>query len=550
MKKVLVKYWPIFIILALSILIIWPLFLPGYFSHHDDLQVMRIFEMRKCLVDLQIPCRWVPDMGYGNGFPLFNYYSVFPYYIGAVLSFIFGYIVSAKVLFLLPLVAGGVTMYLLAKIFFDKEIAVAVATVYLFAPYRALDSYVRGAVAESFALAITPLVFFFATKLIQDKGYKNFLGLVISLAILLTSHNIMVLFFIPLLLIWMLILLLKNKDNRRLAVLSLGLGFGLATFFITPAYLEKNLVQIETLIQFDLNFRVHFVTLKQLFLDRTWGYGASILGPVDSLSFQIGWPLWWLASVSCFWLIKSKLKDFTKIVLFALLLITFLFSILMTHNRSIFIWEKIPNLSFVQFPWRFLSLTIFSGSLLTGFTILLFGRKLQRGFVVLIVLTTVLFNWNYFRPEKFINITDAQKLSGDQWRIQQKAALMDYLPRRVVEPREPAPDKPVVIRGDAIISNFVNKSNRWEFQVRGLRESRIEMPIFDFPQWEVWLDNTKIEYDDNNLLKRVSFKVPAGEFRVKGYFKDSGIRTLSNSITVLSMIILIISYAKFRKNFS
>ena len=86
MRNMLLKYWPILLILALSALVVWPLFLPGYFSHHDDLQVMRIFEMRKCIEDFQIPCRWVPDMGFGNGFPLFNYYGVFPYYIGAILS--------------------------------------------------------------------------------------------------------------------------------------------------------------------------------------------------------------------------------------------------------------------------------------------------------------------------------------------------------------------------------------------------------------------------------------------------------------------------------
>src|SRR3989304_10348317 len=87
------------LLLAFSLLVVWPLFLPGYFSHHDDLQVMRIFEMRRCFEDLQIPCRWVPDMGYGNGFPLFNYYSVLPYYLGAVLSYVLGYIGAAKVLF-------------------------------------------------------------------------------------------------------------------------------------------------------------------------------------------------------------------------------------------------------------------------------------------------------------------------------------------------------------------------------------------------------------------------------------------------------------------
>ncbi|MBI4037238.1 hypothetical protein HY385_02345, partial [Candidatus Daviesbacteria bacterium] len=152
--KIMLKHWWFYLILVLSILTIWPLFLPGYFSHHDDLQVMRIFEMRRCLMDLQIPCRWVPDMGYGNGFPIFNFYSAFPYYLGALFSFVLGYIGAAKALFFIPLALGGVSMYFLGKELFGRVGGVIAAGLFIFAPYRALDTYVRGDIAESFSLAI------------------------------------------------------------------------------------------------------------------------------------------------------------------------------------------------------------------------------------------------------------------------------------------------------------------------------------------------------------------------------------------------------------
>src|SRR5688500_17028486 len=115
MKKQLINFWPIILLSVISIIISIPIFQSGYFTHHDDLQVMRIFEMRKCLEDFQIPCRWVPDLGYGNGFPLFNFYPVLPYYIGAILSYIFGFVVSAKIIFLIPLMLAGFSMYILAK---------------------------------------------------------------------------------------------------------------------------------------------------------------------------------------------------------------------------------------------------------------------------------------------------------------------------------------------------------------------------------------------------------------------------------------------------
>ena len=202
MLKIIAKYWLVIFFTLSFVLVSWPLFLPGFFSHHDDLQVMRIFEMRKCLEDLQIPCRWVPDMGYGNGFPLFNYYSVFPYYLGAILSYILGYLGAAKALFLIPLVAGGVTMYLLARQLWGRLSGITAAALYLFAPYRALDAYVRGAVAESFALALIPLVFYFLLRLIKKPSQRNFLGLSLSSAAFLTTHNIMTLLFVPVIFIW------------------------------------------------------------------------------------------------------------------------------------------------------------------------------------------------------------------------------------------------------------------------------------------------------------------------------------------------------------
>src|SRR3989344_8224157 len=122
LKTLLLKERYIFILLIFfCTLITWPVFMPGYFFHHDDLQVMRIFEMRKCFEDLQIPCRWVPDMGWGNGYPLFNYYSALPYYIGGLFSYIFSFVISAKILFFIAVFFGGITMYLLGNRLFGKE---------------------------------------------------------------------------------------------------------------------------------------------------------------------------------------------------------------------------------------------------------------------------------------------------------------------------------------------------------------------------------------------------------------------------------------------
>ena len=81
------------------------LLIPGYFNMHDDLQMMRQLAMEECFRDWQIPCRWTPHMGYGFGFPLFNYYPPLPYLVGEIFRLVgFSFVETVKLTFLISFV--------------------------------------------------------------------------------------------------------------------------------------------------------------------------------------------------------------------------------------------------------------------------------------------------------------------------------------------------------------------------------------------------------------------------------------------------------------
>lgn len=543
-----IKFWLILLLLGLSAITIWPIFLPGYFSHHDDLHIMRIFQMRRCFEDLQIPCRWVPDMGYGNGYPLFNYYNPFAFYIGAILSFLLGFIWAAKMLFLIPLILGGIAMYLLVSEIFDKKAGLLAGILFLFAPYRALDSYVRGAVAESFAIALIPLVFYFGLRLVKEKNIFNIVALVISLAAFLLSHTIMILLFLPVFLLTLIFWLLKETKNIKPLILSLILGIGLSAFFTVPAFGEKNLVQIDNLTKLDLDFRAHFVTLNQLFLDRGWGYGASFPGVGDTISFQIGWPHWWLAFAAFTASLFVTKNKFSSLAIFVFAI--FAFSLFMTHVRSAFIWEAIGILHFTQFPWRFLGLVIFAASILGGYLVKITPEKYKNILLVSVALVTILLNWGYFKPQQFyFDLTDQKKLSGELFKIQQKAAVLDFLPKGVPQPKEAAPDGPIIRSGKAEIVQFEKRSNSFEFSAKVLDRAKFELPIFDFPNWQIKVNGVAKNHTSDNYLRRISVELEPGEYKVSGKFKNTLIRTLSNAISLVSLLSLfaVIFYGKLRK---
>ena len=552
-KSFLKLRWPYVLIVALSFFIIWPTLMEGYFSHHDDLQVMRIYEMRKCFADFQIPCRWVPDMGWGNGYPLFNYYSHLPYYIGALASLLLGFVGAAKLLFLLPLVLSGIFMYKFVKEFTSTYPALTAAVFYMFAPFKALDTYVRGDVAESFAMTLIPLLFYFLYRLIKKGKIKFMVGLSLTLAAFLLSHNIMAVLFSPVILIVSFFWLWQARfKNLKMVILGMLLGLGLSAFFILPAYFEKELVQIDNLTRLDLDFRAHFVTIKQLFLENQWGFGASTPGTDDSISFQIGWPHWWVVVASVVVMVISivKKKSLKEYRLYFITLGIFLFSIFMTHIRSAFIWEGVPILRFTQFPWRFLALAVFSTSLIVAFFIQEFGKKMQPYLAVILIIAVVLLNWSFFKPEHFYSdISDQQKLSGKLWETQQKAAILDYLPKAAVQPREGAPAGPILRSGQATFDNFKLNSHSFEFKAAVKTPSDIEAPVFDFPNWQVKVNNQDFTHSNQNYLGRISVHLDRGDYLISGQLKDTPIRRWANYLTILSAIALIyfILYGKRNK---
>lgn len=544
MYKFILKHRDILMVILLGLIVSWPIFQPGYFSHHDDLQLMRIFEMRSCLLDLQIPCRWSPDMGYGNGFPLYNYYSPAPYFIGALLSFAVGYLISAKILFLIPLVLGGVTTFYLGKELFGRLGGLAVAVLYLFAPYRAVDSFVRGAVAESFAMSLAPLILLFSLRLIKTGGVGNLLGLAFSLAWVITSHNVMTLIFLPVLIAWSVVIYWQQRRHLKELMIGILLGLGLSTFFFLPAYLEKGLVNVESLTFLELDFRAHFVNLRQIFIDRSFGYGASLYGDNDQLSFQVGWPHWLIAVISSWFIVFSLWKkrsiQYSVFSIQTLLVVLFFVSVFMMHIRSAFIWERLPILHFAQFPWRFLALAILATSLLGGYLISFIRPKYQKIALIVIIISTIALNFNYFKPERFYQTSDSEKLTGAEWERQQKAAILDYLPKTAAEPIEPAPSEPIVLDGDLQISDWQKRSNYFFFRGNVGKTVQIEVPVFDFPNWRIYANNQIINHGHDNHLGRIEFQLEPGEYWVLGKLENTPIRTIANIISLLSLLVVVL----------
>src|SRR3990167_10607745 len=126
------KYYGLFVVLILSFWAIQPFFISGFFPMHDDVQVARVFEMKKVLQNGVFPVRWVPDLGYGYGYPIFNFYAPLAYYAGGFFTLLgFDALIATKTMMGIGILLAGVFMYLLAREFWGKKGGVLSGLFYL-----------------------------------------------------------------------------------------------------------------------------------------------------------------------------------------------------------------------------------------------------------------------------------------------------------------------------------------------------------------------------------------------------------------------------------
>lgn len=558
MKLLKSKFFPFIALFLLTIPAFWFLLRPGiYWNMHDDMQLVRQMEMEKCLKDGQIPCRWTPDLGYGYGYPLFNFYPPAPYFVGQIFRFTsLPFIETIKLTAVTQFIVSALGMYLLASSLFGIYGGILSSIFYTYAPYHAVNIYVRGAMNEAWASAFFPFILYFSKKYIEKRQLSSLIYLSLSFALLMLSHNPMVLIFSPFVLIWSLFWIYQQKIKLRLpSIISLGassiLAFCLSAFFTLPVLFETKYVQVESMFINYYHYSIHFVSLKQLFINNFWGDGPSVWGTGDGMSFSIGYLHWIIPLlISLYIALKYIRRQKVTVLDVATLLITFsaLFTTFLTHERSTFIWQILSPIQKIQFPWRFLNVAAFLFSLSVGYVgyfIKDYKNKTKIFLVSVITVLLFLLNISHFTPVTSGPITDAQKFSGIAWTNQITGGIYDYLPKTAsTAPKSPAKDyiDEVIPTNSKYELTGQKKGTDWTFfNIKNDTPITIYLPILDFPYFQVNLDGKNIKHQTEPLLGRVSISLESGQHQIYVKLTNTPIRTVGNLLTTVALITVLLS---------
>lgn len=519
---------------------------PGYFESHDGIiHVMRLAHFDSALKDGQFQVRWLPTWMAGYGSPIFNFNWSLPYYIGSLLHY-FGisYEESIKMVFLLGYVLSGLFMFLLLyELARDKVISVLGSVIYMWAPYRFLDIYIRGALGEATAFVFFPLILLVALRIYRTNSTSFGLlsGFIWSTFIL--THNIMSLVGVFIYCVFVFALFLKKRTYVFLtkSLIPLGVGVSLTAFFWVPAIWEKKYDEISNLTTL-YDYTQQFPSLSSL-INSPWQYAYAV--PKDqqsSMSFQLGLGHWILLLVVfltvAYALLFNRIKGMNLFVLgFSIML--FSVSIFMTLGILDFIY-KIPIVSSsFNFPWRFLSLTVFALSLMVVvFTILprLIKFAIVAFFLVLVV-------YLYFPFSKVVSWRYSNSDEGYKSMIKTNINYLpdtEYLPKgasyiRLLDEVGPAINRPFFHGDNIAVTDYKRNNLTHTAIISSSGNTQVGSNTFYFPGWELSIDGRReaVSVDTFGLVK---FTVPTGTHKIALRFGSTGVRSIANTVSLLSFV--------------
>jgi uncharacterized membrane protein YfhO len=138
-------------------------------------------------------------------------------------------------------------------------------------------------------------------------------------------------------------------------------------------------------------------------------------------------------------------------------------------------------------------------------------------------------------------VTDSEKLSGVSFELQQKSAIMDYLPKTAsVAPQAKAFEKPKSLSGNLNVGEFSKNSDSFSFDVDVYTPASVEVPVMYFPGWKVFVDDREIMVGIHGVHGLIEVSFGKGAHSVYGKFTNTNIRTIANTISLLSIGVLVV----------
>ena len=349
-------------------------------------------------------------------------------------------------------------------------------------------------------------------------------------------------------------LLVAGRDWSRLlrAAAALAGGVGLSAYFWAPALWERSSVHMESLREGAFAYTAHFVVPMQL-LYSPWGYGVSVAGPGDGMSFMLGPVHLVLAAASLILVFRrGGIRTIPGRFALAGALIAGAGAVMSTELSEP-LWKALPSIQYLNYPWRFLALAGLGLSLLAGIWILSVGSrgKARWAYPGIAFLALALFGLPHARPSQFLTFDNEFYAPDSIARRGLNTSTHEEYQPAWVKYRPPYAGAELMPLTSATGFRFQLLPGRtpefWASQVDSQQPSRVRVNTFFFPGWEIAVDGVPIPVSIEDIWGRMLVDLPPGSYTLTVQLRDTPLRSASRWISFLTAVLLLAAVIRPRR---
>ncbi|WP_158910604.1 MULTISPECIES: hypothetical protein [Acidobacteriaceae] len=498
---------------------------------------------------------WAFSPAYNAGEPRFVFYPPLSWTLGAILGFLMPWSWTPIVYTWLALTAAGLALYRLAREFSTANAALIAAAFYLVNPYTLFTAYERTAYAELLAAAWIPLLLL---GILRKR--VTIPGIAIPVALLwLTNDPVAVMGCYTLALLTFIRIFTTNsipntqsdqhQPTSRLqlaatSVVGAILGLGLASFYLVPAVYERRYVQIAAIFAAGTHIENHF-----LFHHTANPAHNAIINTASFIAIAL--LLLTAAAIATAAHHSSPPKErearppTNLLILLATLTIVIAFLLASISNP---IWQHLPELRFLQFPWRLL--TILAAVLSLALALALASLKIRTIPAVALSLALAALlafpGFHLFRqqcsPERSVVGTIARFRANTG-----TAANNEYTPiaasNQSLSHTNPPfwllPNQPADANTSAP-ANSTPGSAPTSLTLNSPQPQILVLNLRDYPAWRLTLNQTILTIHLQRSDGLIAIPIPAGFNHIAITYSRNLDQTLGDILTLLSLALLLL----------
>jgi hypothetical protein len=316
--------------------------MPGWMETADQLRQGILFQ------------QWFAATNHNFGGPYFIFYPPLSRLIAGVLGLFLPWRMVTGVYVWLALMVAGFAMWKCARELLQPRDALWAALLYATNPYLIINAYKRFALAELLASALFPAVVWGAIRMGRDARHTVLPLSLVCAAMWLSDLPVAVVATYSLAGLIVLVSLTYRSFRPLLyGGIAILAGLGASAFFLLPAAWERSWINIGRVMQFqwrpEHNFLFDHSNLYGLIFNRKVSWIALFLIIVTAAAAGLARQMR-----------RDKPRDWRLLVALASA------STFMMLPPSMILYRVLPELKFVQFPWRWLSPLCVACAMLTA----------------------------------------------------------------------------------------------------------------------------------------------------------------------------------------